>query len=767
MLKRFKIFTFISFLALFIASCNSACYANTKVPAKDISVNTSGFSKNLSSDDTDVQHCLATLDQMAGGGGGSMTWPSGSGIAVYSGSSSWGTSLTDNHSHWDSAYGWGNWASNFGTTTGTIAQGNDSRIANGQTAYGWGNHASAGYVTGTPWTLAGYLTSVTAHNLLSTTHGDTLADSVVRGDILIGNSTPKWARLAFPASPTGKVLQATATDIGWSSSALGTAAFTASTAYDASGAAAAVTPTSLGLVIGTNTQAHGAKLDSIQALASAAGWLHNDGAGAFAYSTPSYSDVGALAVGGTAANSSALESHAASYFQTALTYPVTGIASPSSGYLVMWGASGNTLDNGLKMGTMTDAKWCSYTTANGFQCTENAPAGAGDMVLASSQSVTGLKTFDNNTIAMKGTSTGVNTLSVENTSATSYTNTLPAKDGTFAMTVDLPTKASLSVDDLITLSGVADGAVDLGTFTGSTIADNQTIKAGLQALETAVEGKQASGSYLTAEVDPIVAAQTNGFTITRGTTPATLTVASSASVSGTNTGDNAPNSSSTYIGTTAVALNRGSGALSLSGVNIDGTAANLSGTPTLPTGTTLVAPVLGTPASGTLTSCTGLPVAGITASTSTALGVGSIELGHATDTTIARVSAGVASVEGQTIDTASNTLTLTNKRVTPRILSATSYTTDTGTSLNCDNLDQFIVTAQAGALKLNNPTGTPVDGQRLLVAITGTAARALTYDTQFEASTVALPTTTVTTARLNMLFIWRADTSKWVCVAAA
>ena len=34
---------------------------------------------------------------------------------------------------------------NFGTTAGTVAQGNDSRINNGQTAYTWGNHASAGY----------------------------------------------------------------------------------------------------------------------------------------------------------------------------------------------------------------------------------------------------------------------------------------------------------------------------------------------------------------------------------------------------------------------------------------------------------------------------------------------------------------------------------------------------------------------------------------------------------------------------------------------
>ena len=43
--------------------------------------------------------------------------------------------------------------------------------------------------------------------------------------------------------------------------------------------------------------------------------------------------------------------------------------------------------------------------------------------------------------------------------------------------------------DLRTLTGTADEAEDLGTFTGSTIADSTTIKAALQALETAVETK--------------------------------------------------------------------------------------------------------------------------------------------------------------------------------------------------------------------------------------------------------------------------------------
>ena len=49
------------------------------------------------------------------------------------------------------------------------------------------------------------------------------------------------------------------------------------------------------------------------------------------------------------------------------------------------------------------------------------------------------------------------------------------------------TSISTNVGDLVTLSGVSQNDEDLGTFTGSTISDNVTIKAALQALETAVE----------------------------------------------------------------------------------------------------------------------------------------------------------------------------------------------------------------------------------------------------------------------------------------
>jgi hypothetical protein len=116
---------------------------------------------------------------------------------------------------------------------------------------------------------------------------------------------------------------------------------------------------------------------------------------------------------------------------------------------------------------------------------------------------------------------------------------------------------------------------------------------------------------------------------------------------------------------------------------------------------------------------------------------------------------------------AAASLTLTNKRINPRIVTAASYTTDTGTALDVSTCDEFDVTAQAGALKLNNPGGTPVNGQKLIVRIKDNGSpRALTYDTQFRASSdLALPTTTVLGKVLYMGFIWDSTDSKWTLLA--
>jgi len=116
----------------------------------------------------------------------------------------------------------------------------------------------------------------------------------------------------------------------------------------------------------------------------------------------------------------------------------------------------------------------------------------------------------------------------------------------------------------------------------------------------------------------------------------------------------------------------------------------------------------------------------------------------------------------------STTDTLSNKRINPRLVTAASYTTDTGTSLNIANCDVFEITAQAGALLFNAPGGTPLGGQKLIIRIkdNGTA-RALTYNAVFRALGNALPTTTVLSKTLYMGFIYNATDTKWDLVAVA
>ena len=66
-------------------------------------------------------------------------------------------------------------------------------------------------------------------------------------------------------------------------------------------------------------------------------------------------------------------------------------------------------------------------------------------------------------------------------------------DGNFVTTVTNMINANEThIDNVATLTGVAKDSANLGTFTGSTITDSSTLKAALQLLETAVETKATS-----------------------------------------------------------------------------------------------------------------------------------------------------------------------------------------------------------------------------------------------------------------------------------
>lgn len=100
----------------------------------------------------------------------------------------------------------------------------------------------------------------------------------------------------------------------------------------------------------------------------------------------------------------------------------------------------------------------------------------------------------------------------------------------------------------------------------------------------------------------------------------------------------------------------------------------------------------------------------------------------------------------------------------PNVQSVTSAATVTPTTLN----DEVVVTAQAVALALANPTGTAVQGQSLIIRIkdNGTA-RAITYDTQYRAIGVTLPTTTVISKTVYLGFIYNSTDTKWDCIGVS
>lgn len=178
---------------------------------------------------------------------------------------------------------------------------------------------------------------------------------------------------------------------------------------------------------------------------------------------------------------------------------------------------------------------------------------------------------------------------------------------------------------------------------------------------------------------------------------------------------------------------------------------------------------------GTVTSVGGTgTVNGITL-TGTVTSTGSLTLGGALSNVslssqvtgtlpIANGGTGSTSFSGASIATYSGTETLTNKRITPRAVTTTSTATP---SINSDATDIYGLTALAVNITSVTVTGTPTDGQVLWVYIVGTGTRTISWGASFEASTVALPATTVSTNRLDVGFVWNAATSKWRCIASA
>jgi hypothetical protein len=127
----------------------------------------------------------------------------------------------------------------------------------------------------------------------------------------------------------------------------------------------------------------------------------------------------------------------------------------------------------------------------------------------------------------------------------------------------------------------------------------------------------------------------------------------------------------------------------------------------------------------------------------------------------------VAAPTGAVVGT-TDTQTLSAKRIPPRLVTVTPSATPT---INTDNGDVFSITGLTVDITnmSTNLTGTPTASGNdfMMISITGTASRGITWGTSFESSTVTLPTTTSGTNRLDVMLEWNAATSKWRCIAVA
>lgn len=93
-------------------------------------------------------------------------------------------------------------------------------------------------------------------------------------------------------------------------------------------------------------------------------------------------------------------------------------------------------------------------------------------------------------------------------------------------------------------------------------------------------------------------------------------------------------------------------------------------------------------------------------------------------------------------------------------------TSETAPAPNIDSYDLYAITALAGAATFANPTGTPANGQPLLIRIkdNGTA-HGLSWSTTYRALGTTPPTTSVTSKTMYVGFMYNDIDKYWDCLA--
>jgi hypothetical protein len=315
-----------------------------------------------------------------------------------------------------------------------------------------------------------------------------------------------------------------------------------------------------------------------------------------------------------------------------------------------------------------------------------------------------------------------------------------------------------------TVSGVTKTHVGLGNVDNTSDASKPVSTATQTALD--LKAPLASPTFTGTPAAPLAVTGTNTTQIaTTSFVQQELSVLTSGAPAALNTLDElaaALGDDSNYAATITTAL----------GLKAPLASPTFTGTPTLPTGTIATTQTAGDSTTAVATTAFVTTADNLKANLAGPTFTGNVTLpsttsiGNVTSTEIGYVDGVTSAIQTQldTKITASSTNTLTNKRLTSRVTTVTDASTP---SPSADNDDMYILTALTQTATFAAPSGTPTQGQKLIVRVkdNGTA-RTLAWNAIYRASSdLSLPTITIASKTLYLGFIYNSTDTKWDLVS--
>jgi hypothetical protein len=421
----------------------------------------------------------------------------------------------------------------------------------------------------------------------------------------------------------------------------------------------------------------------------------------------------------------------------------------------------------------------SVSTSLGLKAPIANPTFTGTVTIPAGASISGYAllnspSFTTPTLGV-ATATSINKMAI---TAPASGSTLSIADG-----------KTFTVSNSITLAGSDTTTITLPSTNGTVALNNQTVYIGTTGIAinrasanlvltgiTSIDGNAATATKSTnlsggnnTTLLGAIGYQSNTDTTTL-LSPNTSTTKNFLTQTGNGTNGAAPSWGTLaaadipvhYIGTTSITFNRASATQSLTGISIDGNAGTVTNgfytNSSFNLGTTSIT-VNRASASQSLT---GISIDGSAGSVANSLTISTGLSG-----TSYNGSSAVTIAIDSTVTTLTGTQTLTNKRVTARVQTITSAASITPTADTCD---MYTVTALATAAAILSPSGTPTDGQRLMLRIKSDATnRSLTWTTTsggYRALGIgSLPSSTVASKTLYVGCIYNAQDTYWDVVS--